>query len=303
MDDPTAQHNYDVTFVTSQRGKDLPVVDGYVFVSKDKERRRFCCKTKGCRATLVLKRDVHGVFYERRPQHGHPPHDVMLSSLEHRDEMRRIAGTKQPDATTRSIVMEARTSHQTTRRLSTDSRFIRRLRRGPAAPKTASDIVFDGDLSRFVLFHSQENKIVIFGDPDMVHCASSVTFISVDGTFSRCPVTHSQLVTCHAVCQNGVSFPFAFGLLQDKKSSTYTVFFSTIDSISSEMFCVNAFSRDGLTMSCDIEQGLVKTLSGKRCSVKRCNFHHMQAIWRFLSKEAVPGGIGQTTHSGGARVH
>ena len=117
----------------------------------------------------------------------------MLSSLEHRNEMRRIAGTKQHDATTRSIVMEARMSHQTTRRLSTDSRFIRRLRRGPAALKTASDIVFDGELSRFVLFHSQENSIVIFGDPDMVRCASSVTFISVDGTFSRCPATHYQL--------------------------------------------------------------------------------------------------------------
>ena len=83
--------------------------------------------------------------------------------------------------------MEARTSFPTSRRLSSDSRFVRQLRRGHSAPKTASDIVFDGELAHFVLFHSKENNIVMFGDLDIVHCAASVAFISVDGTFSRCP--------------------------------------------------------------------------------------------------------------------
>ena len=125
-------------------------------------------------------------------------------------------------------------------------------------------IVSDGELAPFVLFRSQENNIVIFGDSLMVHCAASMRFIYVDGTFSRCPVTHYQLVTCHAVCQNGFSFPFVFGLLQDK-ASTYSKFFSTIDSISSEMFGGNAFSRSGLAVSCDFERGLIKALSPLRC--------------------------------------
>ena len=211
-----SQKNRGVTFVTSQRGKQLPLVDGYIFVCKDSERRRFRCKTKGCCATLILKRDDCGVFYEGTPRHEHPPHDVALASLEHRNAMRRAAGTKREDATTRSVVMEANRCCST-RRLSSDLRFVRRLRKGQSAPKKASDIVFSEELSRFVLFNTPENDIIVFGDPGMLRCASSVTFISVDRTFSRCPTTHYQLVTCHAVCQNGFSFPFAFGLLPDKR--------------------------------------------------------------------------------------
>ena len=112
-------------------------------------------------------------------------------------------------------------SRQTSRRPSSDSRFLRRLHRRPSAPKTASDIVFDGELAPFMLFHSQENNIVIFGDPDIVHCAASVTFISVDGTSSRCLATHDQLVHVMQFVKM-VSCHFMFGLLQDKKVSTCT---------------------------------------------------------------------------------
>ena len=155
--------------------------------------------------------------------------------------MRRAAGTKHEDVTTRSVVIEANRCCPTRRRLSSDLRFVRRLRKGKSAPKTAADIVFGEELSSFVLFTTPENDIIIFGDPDMVRCASTVSFISVDGTFSRCPTTHYQLLTCHAVCQNGFSFPFAFGLLPDKKASTYNTFFSSVDSISSERFGANVF--------------------------------------------------------------
>ena len=87
----------------------------------------------------------------------------------------------------------------------------------------------------------------------------------------------------------GFHLLFVFGLLQDKKASKYSKFFSTIDSISSELFGVNLFSRRGLTVSCDFERGLIKALSPLRCSVKCCYFHHTQATWRFLSKIGCSG--------------
>ena len=98
-----------------------------------------------------------------------------------------------------------------------DLRFIRRFRQGNACPKTASEIILNEETTPFVLYHSQANEVVIFGDGDMVHAVASVFFICVDGTFSRCPRTHYQLVTCHAVCWSGFSFPFMFALLPDKK--------------------------------------------------------------------------------------
>ena len=185
--------------------------------------------------------------------------------------------------TTRSIATSVREDDLIVRRLSTDLRFIRRFRQGNISPKTASEIIFNEQIVPFVLFHSQANEIIIFGDIDIVHAAASVSFICVDGTFSRCPRTHYQLVTCHAVCWNGFSFPFVFALLPDKKSATYSALFTSIDSITRQKFNMNVFSRTNLTVSCDFERGLLKALSRLDCFVKCCYFHqtrHYGDIWR-----------------------
>ena len=63
-------------------------------------------------------------------------------------------------------------------------RFIRRFRQGNVCPKTASEIILNEEITPFVLYQSQANEVVIFGDGDMVHAAASVSFICVDGTFS-----------------------------------------------------------------------------------------------------------------------
>ena len=165
-----SQQNRGVTFVTSQRGKELPIVAGYIFVCKDEEMKQFHCKTNGCGATLILKRDDGCVFNEGTLRHEHPPHDVALASLAHKNAMRRAARTKHEDATTRSVLMEANRHCPVRRRLSSDVRFVRRLRRGSQAPKKASDIVFSGELTRFVLFNTRENDIIVFFDPEMVQC-------------------------------------------------------------------------------------------------------------------------------------
>ena len=77
--------NYDVTFVTSQRGMKLPVVSGYVFVCKDKARKRFSCRTRSCRTTLTLKRDENGVYIDETQVHTHPPHETIITSLKHKE--------------------------------------------------------------------------------------------------------------------------------------------------------------------------------------------------------------------------
>ena len=103
------------------------------------------------------------------------------------------------------------------------------------------------------------------------------------------PSDDYQLVTCHAVCWSGFSFPFVFALLPDKKSATYSTLFTTIDSIARQKFNVNVFSRTGLTVLCDFERGLLKALSLLDCFVKCCHFHQTQAIWRFVAKRGLSG--------------
>ena len=96
--------NYDITFVTSQRGMKLPVIDGYVFVCKDKARKRFTCRTRSCRTTLTLKQDENGVYTDETLVHAHPPHETIIASLKHKHEMRETAMNHWTSlATTRSI--------------------------------------------------------------------------------------------------------------------------------------------------------------------------------------------------------
>ena len=107
-------HNYGITFVTSQRGMELPVLDGYVFRCKDKERQRFSCRTKSCRAMLTLNRDEKGVYTVDTPVHTHPPHDTIISTLKRRNVMREAAKKRRTSlVTTRSIATEVRETDST----------------------------------------------------------------------------------------------------------------------------------------------------------------------------------------------
>ena len=219
----TPTRHYNVRFIRTQRGMDIPVVDNYLFVAKDKERRRHRCKTRTCNATILLHTGTGGTYYEQLPLHIHPPHDELIKDMEHKNSMKtlaRAAGNR--SVATRTIASGVRENDASTRRLSSDLRFIRRARQGNRAPMSPMDITFDDESARFVLYKSVNNDVIIFGDVAMIENATHVSHISIDGTFSRCPKTHFQLLTCHAVCWNGYAFPFAFALLPNKRHTQHT---------------------------------------------------------------------------------
>ena len=121
----------------------------------------------------------------------------------------------------------------------------------------------------------------------MVKNATAVQMISIDGTFSRCPSTHFQLVTFHAICNDGVSFTFAFALLPNKKTSSYVKVFGELDNISFRECGTRVFGRRDVVVSCDFEKGLLKALEHFACEVKCCHFHMYQSIWRFVTKHGL----------------
>ena len=102
----------------------------------------------------------------------------------------------------------------------------------------------------------------------MVANATHASHISIDGTFSRCPNTHFQLLTCHAVCWSGYSFPFAFALLPNKRRTTYEKTFNEIDAAAMRTCHRPVFNRADLTILCDFEKGLLKALASLPCTVK-----------------------------------
>ena len=277
-----------IDFLTTQRDKVIPVIDGYIFMAKDRGRKRFSCRTRTCHATVRILVDEIGPYYTGVIVHDHPEHEEVVNELKHRQELRVASRAKESQAVpTQQVVVDVRLKTTSTRRISTDARFVRRVRQKGNAPKTPADIVFDDDIKDTVLFHTVDNDIIIFGSCEMVKNASAVQMISIDGTFSRCPVTHFQLLTFHGVCNDGVSFPFAFALLQNKKSSSYVKTFCELDKVATKECGRSVFGRRDVVVSCDFERGLLKALEHFACTIKCCHFHMCQSIWRFVSKHGL----------------
>ena len=142
-------------------------------------------------------------------------------------------------------------------------------------------------MTESIIFKTDDNGIIVFGSDELVVAASATKLLCVDGTFSRCPKTHYQLLTCHAVCHDGFSFPFSFALLPDKKSTSYQTVFDAIDIKSTTLCNRPVFSRRDVVVSCVFEKGVSKALDTFDCSLRRCHFHMNQAIWRFVYKKGM----------------
>ena len=144
---PDETRHRGVTFLATQRGTEIPVIGGYIFMAKDKERTRFSCRTKKCHASVRILVDDIGPYYTGVPVHDHPAHDEVVRLMEHKQELRVASRAKEARTVpTQQVVIDVRLKTASTRRISTDARFVRRVRPIGNAPKTPADIVFDDDV-------------------------------------------------------------------------------------------------------------------------------------------------------------
>ena len=128
MSSPSQGERVDVEFIEGKFGKQLPVLDSFIFYPKDRGRVRFACKTECCNATISLHVDDQGkAFTLGKPEHNHPNHSYVIANFIH---MKRI-GAKIKDGLnkyvpTKAVVSSVRRETNTTRRRSTDLRLARR---------------------------------------------------------------------------------------------------------------------------------------------------------------------------------
>ena len=78
--DGTDQTNaVQVSFVEGKFGKRLPVIDSCIFYPKDRDRIRFSCRTRGCKATLTFVRGEDGETVARvYGNNNHPIQELMI---------------------------------------------------------------------------------------------------------------------------------------------------------------------------------------------------------------------------------
>ena len=81
--------------------------------------------------------DENGPYYTGVPAHDHPAHDEVVRMMRHRQELRVASRVKASNAVpTQQVVMDVRLKTATTRMISTDARFVRRVRQSGNVHKT-----------------------------------------------------------------------------------------------------------------------------------------------------------------------
>ena len=114
-----------------------------------------------CKATLFLRSDTTGAYYEGTPSHNIPPHNEPINEMKRRESIknrRRRRGTLTLQHGQSQAISE---KNVTARRLSADILFILLARHGKNTPKGLADIVFDYGCSLFIIYRTQGNDAVI----------------------------------------------------------------------------------------------------------------------------------------------
>ena len=151
----------------------------------------------------------------------------------------------------------------------------------PQLPATRSDIELEGqwattnDNQRFLL-HKDDDMIVLATDDNLEKLASAET-VFMDGTFRVAPRQFTQLFSLHIIYL-GFFIPVLYALLKDKSRDTYYSLFATVRRKMAEQDLI----LNPPTLMLDFESGVLPTLRQHfpNATVKGCNFHFTQAIWR-----------------------
>ncbi len=235
-------------FINSKRGNRLLVdIYNYVYMWNKKkddftywqctERTKLACKSTACTDS------GNNVVWTRRHNHVSDPVKVKV-----REETQKIIDSAKanPSLATAHLVTEwskatmgpaersCSTSHKTMRRR---IQRTKTTKKHPAAPTTWDDLV-DLDPQFKETFDSQKflvcnevlptnDRLLVFGSFQGFKLLQKSQSWSADGTFGVVPTPFYQLYTVMAEL-NVRSYPVAFGLLPNKKSSTYLRFLQVI---------------------------------------------------------------------------
>jgi hypothetical protein len=136
----------------------------------------------------------------------------------------------------------------------------------------------DTDGNSFLLDNTPDNRIMVFGDVEMLPRLASATTLHMDGTFWVVPFIFAQLLTIHSMIY-GQMLPFFYVLLPGKSEAVYNEMFQMIFGILRRQNVVLQELRYVLS---DFESGLISSVSSVFPDKIHlgCNFHFAQAVYR-----------------------
>ncbi len=163
----------------------------------------------------------------------------------------------------------------------TVQRTRHRINAPPPNPANLRELIIPESFTKtrlgenFLLFDSgaSDNRILIFSTQRNLQLLANCEHWYVDGTFKTAPSLFHQLYSIHGVQFNSV-IPSVFGLLPDKRESTYERFFDAVKSISPPLTPKSIMT--------DFELASINAIRDcfPTASRRGCFFHFCQCIYR-----------------------
>ena len=282
--------------VTTQRGAPSIVFQGFTF-RKDKTDEKgelsfWRCRHKGCPGRLVADAGMKKARLTK-PHEGHFPKANVAQAAKIVTKVReRVVNEKGPvnriyREETRAVADDTETLQllPTFATMKSGLYKSRKEKFGPV-PARLAEFVVPEKLQRldngesFLLFQSDDNKIVVFGTEKDFATVCTTDELFVDGTFEAVPRFFTQLFTIHTF--NGEKqFPRLYCFLENKTAEIYT---NLIDALK------NLAQNKGLEFSpkkitSDFESGWISAVheSLQTTSINGCFFHFTQAVVRKIN--------------------
>jgi len=283
-------------FIISSKGKSMLVHEGYEFWLKKKSLNGNmnwrCTKHQSLKCPVTLVTDRNAIV-KQLSTHNHECNreKAMAKNAVGKMKEKMREATTTPGACQASVsvnlppsvLMALPCKSAITRTLNRHRERLRMRDVGGALPPLPADAMFEVPaLYKELLLHdsmetSNEDRLLIFGDRQLLDWLGRSNCWFADGTFKVVPSLFYQLYTVHFQFAPGVIPPLLYCLLQDKSSATYK---RLLDAV--KLLIPNAAPEIIVT---DFEKAAMTAFQEKfQCRVTGCYFHMSQAVLRKVAE-------------------
>lgn len=162
----------------------------------------------------------------------------------------------------------------------------------PHEPKTATELILDGDVRTysdedFLLYDNVEfldgtdRRMVVFATNQNMEILAKSKHWIMDGTFKTCPRIFSQLYVIMGKV-NDIYVPLIYSMMTYKDKRMYMELFHIISQRFAEMDLPNSLETVGIDFELSVSLASSQVF-GNGVSVKYCFFHMMQTVCRWIS--------------------
>lgn len=284
------------TFIASTKGNDMLHLNGYKYRCRRRNNQTayWSCVTKSCKSTAktiggVLQGEPSEHSDDCRPNENRVHVESAVAQMKQRMEKETTSAKRvYEDVASEMLELEGQSCatelpgfHSLERNL-----YRARHREQPTLSQSIGNIELPGDLrlsrqgDRFFLAAVGEgdDRQIIFATDANLAIAARCDRWFVDGTFKSTPALFLQVYTLHAMPFDGVMIPLVYGLLPNKRASTYRRFFELlIRACSDRGHVLNV-----RTITMDFEISVREALSVvlPQVTVIGCHFHFCQCLNR-----------------------